>query len=40
MFKCFGKAIQINDEKWDIDIVSLFCFTLRDAILEWVKKIM
>ncbi len=36
----FWKAIQANGEERDADIVNLFCFTLRDAILEWSKKIM
>jgi hypothetical protein len=36
----FQKAIQANGEKWDVDIMNLFCFTLRDVISEWGKKIM
>jgi len=34
----FWKEIQANGEKWDDDIVNLFCFTLKDAILEWGKN--
>jgi hypothetical protein len=36
----FRKAIQVNGEKWDADIMNLFCFTLRDVILEWVENFM
>ncbi len=36
----FRKAIQVNGEKGDTDIVNLFCFTLRDAILEWGENCM
>jgi hypothetical protein len=32
--RMFQKAIQGNGEKWDVDIVNLFCFTLRDEFLE------
>jgi hypothetical protein len=28
----FQKAIQMNGEKNDVDIINLFCFTLKDAI--------
>jgi hypothetical protein len=36
----FWKAIQANDEKNDADIINLFCFTLRDAILRWGENFM
>jgi hypothetical protein len=36
----FQKAIQVNGEKQNANIVNLFYFTLRDVILEWGKKIM
>jgi hypothetical protein len=36
----FRKAIQANGEEQDANIMNLFCFTLKDAILEWGKKIM
>ncbi len=36
----FWKEFQANGEKQDIEIVNLFCFTLRDTILKWGKKIM
>jgi hypothetical protein len=38
--RVFWKAIQANGEKNDADIVNLFCFTLRDAILEWGENFM
>jgi hypothetical protein len=31
----FCKAIQANGEKNDVDIINLFCFTLRNAIYKW-----
>ncbi len=36
----FQKAIHANGEKRDTNIMNLFYFTLRDAILEWSKKLM
>ncbi len=36
----FWKEFQANGEKQDTEIVNLFCFTLRDTILKWGKKIM
>jgi hypothetical protein len=36
----FWKAIQATSEKWDIDIMNLFCFTLKDVISEWGKNFM
>jgi hypothetical protein len=36
----FQKTIHANGEKHDVDIMNLFCFTLRDANLEWGKKFM
>lgn len=34
------KAIEANGERNDLNIVNIFCFTLRDAILEWVENFM
>jgi hypothetical protein len=34
----FWKAIQANGEERDVNIMNLFCFTLRNAILEWGKN--
>jgi hypothetical protein len=31
----FCRAIQANGENNDVDIINLFCFTLRDAISKW-----
>jgi hypothetical protein len=31
----FWKAIQANGEERKVNIMNLFCFTLRNAILEW-----
>jgi hypothetical protein len=31
----FRKAIQANGERNDLNIFNLFCFTLKDVILEW-----
>jgi hypothetical protein len=36
----FQKAIQANGEKQDTNIMDLFCFTLKDVILEWGKNFM
>jgi len=36
----FQKAIEANGEKQDVDIMTLFCFTLKDAILEWGENFM
>jgi len=36
----FWKVIQVNDEKNDANIVNMFCFTLKDAILEWGENFM
>jgi hypothetical protein len=36
----FCKAIQANGEKNDVDIINLFCFTLRDAISELGENFM
>ncbi len=36
----FQKVIQANDEKNDANIVNLFCFTVRDAILRWGENFM
>ncbi len=36
----FQKAIQANGERNDLDIVILFCFTLRDAISKWGENFM
>jgi len=36
----FRKTIYANGEKWDANIMNLFCFTLRNVILEWGKKFM
>ncbi len=35
----FCKAIQANGEMSDVGIVNMFCFTLRDTISYWGKKI-
>jgi hypothetical protein len=34
------KAIEANGERNDLNIVNIFCFTLRDAILEWAEIFM
>jgi hypothetical protein len=34
------EAIQVNGEKWDVDIMNLFCFTLKDAISDWGENFM
>jgi len=36
----FQKVIQVNDEKWDTNIMNLFSFTLRDEILGWGENFM
>ncbi len=36
----FRKAIQVNSEKRNANIMNLFCFTLRDVISEWGKNFM
>ncbi len=36
----FQKAVQANGESNDLDVVNLFCFTLKDAILEWGDNFM
>ncbi len=36
----FWKAIQANGEKQDIDIVNMFCLTLRNTILKWGENLM
>ncbi len=38
--RVFWKAIQVNGEKRDVDIVNFFCFTLRDAISDWDENFM
>jgi hypothetical protein len=35
----FFKTIQAISEKKDVDIVNLFCFTIKYAISKWGKKI-
>jgi hypothetical protein len=36
----FRKVIQANGEKQDADIMTMFCFTLRDAISKWGENFM
>ncbi len=36
----FRKAIQANGEKRDIEIMNLFCFTLKYATSEWGQNFM
>jgi hypothetical protein len=36
----FQKVIQANGEKQNTDVMNLFIFTLRDAILEWGENFM
>lgn len=36
----FQKAIQVDGERNDPNIVNLFCFTLRDAISKWGENFM
>jgi hypothetical protein len=36
----FQKAIHANGEKHDVDIMNLFCFTLKDANPKWGKNFM
>jgi hypothetical protein len=38
--RVFQKAIQTNGERNDPNIINLFCFTFRDAILEWGENFM
>jgi hypothetical protein len=38
--RVFWKAIQTNGEKNDLDIINLFCLTLRNAISEWGENFM
>ncbi len=38
--RIFCKATQANEEKNDVDIVDLFCFTFCDAISEWGENFM
>jgi dynactin complex subunit len=38
--KVFQKAIQVNGERNDLNIINLFCFTLRDAISKWGENFM
>jgi hypothetical protein len=36
----FRKAIKVNGEKNDVDIINLFYFPPKDAILEWGENFM
>jgi len=36
----FQIVIQANGEKKNTSIMNLFCFTLKDVILEWGKNFM
>jgi hypothetical protein len=37
--KVFKKAIKVNGETMEVDIINLFGFTLKDNIFEWGKKL-
>jgi hypothetical protein len=36
--KIFKKAIKVNGETMEVDIINLFGFTFRDNIFEWGEK--
>jgi len=36
--KVFKKAIRVNEEIMEVDIINLFGFTLKDSISKWGKN--